>query len=189
MPEAKNRLTITGLDEISFVPEGDNPPALIKLCKAKANTSTEGAHVAEPSTEDTYVSKEAFDQLQKQFAEMQERNAVEKINGECTEIVRKICGPVKDVDLPSMLREIDRKCAPEVAQQVRKVLTILGERIQKGGIAKIGTIVPGGLNAAEQFDQVVTGIAKANPGLSRNDALIRAASERPDLYEATKRGE
>lgn len=188
MPTPKNTLIVTGLDEISFVPEGDNPPALIKLCKAKAETSTPGAIMAEENQEDTYAPAEVVKALQKRLAELEESTAVEKVKAECDVLIRKICGPVKDVDLASVLRDIDRK-APESGQQIRKILNILGERIQKGGLGKIGTLVPGGMSAAEQFEQVVAEITKSNPGLSKNDAVIKAAGQRPDLYEATRRGE
>lgn len=189
MAEPKHKLVISNLDEISFVPDGDNPGAKIKLCKGKPNNSTEGATMAEDNLEDTYVSKEAFNQLQKRLAEVEEREAVAKINAESDALIRKICGPVKDVDLPGTLREIDRKCSPETSQNVRKLLFVLGERIQKGGLSKVGTTVPGGMSATEQFDQVIAEISKANPKLSKNDALIQAAGQRPDLYEAAKRGE
>ena len=188
MPEPKNRLIVTGLDEISFVPEGDNPPALIKLCKAKAPTSPEGAVMAEENQEDVYVTKADYLALQKRMAEMEEANAIEKVKAESDTLIRKICGPIKDIDLPSVLREIDRK-APDASGPIRKVLNVLGERIQKGGIQKIGTTFAGGISAADQFEQVVADIQKANPKLSKNDALLKAAGERPDLYEACKRGE
>jgi hypothetical protein len=188
MPTPKNRLTITGLDEISFVPDGDNPPALIKLCKAKPPISNEAPMADNAEQEDTYVAKEVVVALQKRLAELEESSAIEKVKAESDVLIQKICGPIKDIDLPSVLRDIDRK-APESGQHLRKILNILGERIQKGGLGKIGSTVPGGMSAAEQFEKVVQDIAKAKPGMSKNDALLQAASLRPDLYESARRGE
>lgn len=188
MPQAKNTLIVTDLNEISFVPEGDNPPALIKLCKAKAPISQEGAVMAEENQEDVYVTKADYLALQKRMAEMEEASAIEKVKVEADTLIRKICGPVKDIDLASTLREIDRK-APDASGPIRKILNVCGERIQKGGIHKLGTTAPGGISAADQFEQVIADIQKSNPKLSKNEALLKAAGDRPDLYEASKRGE
>lgn len=182
MPTPLNTLHITKLDEISFVEEGDNPLANIKLLKGKPPISNE-APMAENAEQDTFYPEEVVKSLQKRLAELEESSAVEKVKVETDQIIRKIAGPIKDVDLSGLLREIDRK-APDAGQQVRKVFNVLGERIQKGGLGRIGTVQPGGMSASEQFDMVVAEIRKKNPNMKANDALIAAAGERPDLYEA-----
>ena len=184
MPTPKNRLTITGLDEISFVPDGDNPPALIKLCKAKPPISNE-APMAEEQIEDTdFVAKERYIALEQKVAKMEEDAAFEKVASEAVNF-NKNMGVVPGVDLAKTLRAID-KSNPEAGQSIRKVLAVYSARA-KAGLHTVGNFEKGGADALQQFNQKVDELRKSRPELKASEASDIIANQFPSLY-ATANG-
>lgn len=180
MPTPKNTLIVTGLDEISFVPEGDNPPALIKLYKAKAETSTPGAIMADAEQiEDTdFVAKARFDALQEEVAKMREERAFEKVAAEA-QVFNKAMGVVPGVDLAKTLRAIDKADA-DTGAAIRKVLNVYAARA-KQGLHTVGAFEKSGADAMQQFEAKVLEVCKSR-GVKRSDAMDIVARENPDLY-------
>jgi hypothetical protein len=178
MPTPKNTLTITGLDEISFVPDGDNPPALIKLCKAKP--AIPEAPMGEEQVEDTdFVAKERYLALEQKVAKMEEDAAFEKVASEAVNF-NKSMGVVPGVDLARTLRAID-KAAPEAGQSIRKVLSVYSARA-KAGLHTVGSFEKGGADALQQFNQKIDELRKSRPELRASEASDIIANQFPGLY-------
>lgn len=173
----KNLLKITGLDEISFVDKGDNPPAgavILKSAPPKPGASVENTPAAEA------VSKAEYEAIRKQMeeqaveiAKMKEEKAMAATSDFCKSAgldVAKLAAPIRAIE----------KAAPEAAAVVKGEL----ERLSKGlaaavnlngkQIAGVGKQAPADREA--QIERQAVDLMKAHPGKYGNIHEARVAA-------------
>jgi len=184
MPTPKNLLTITELQEFSFVDKGDNPPAGALILKSAPST-TIGGPVAEQNDVqkriDEAVAAEVAKRaaLEERIAKMEEAEAFGKVEGFCKSAgldVAKLAAPIRAIE----------KAAPEAAAVVKGEL----ERLAKGLAAAVnlnGKQIAGvgkqAGSASAQMDAKVAEIMKRD-GCDKASAYAKMLAEAPEIYKS-----
>jgi hypothetical protein len=186
MPTPLHSLTITELNEISFVDKGDNPPAGVLIVKSAP--STPGASVDPEAIQkqiDDAVTKAKADAavekaaLEARISKMEEAEAVAKVEGfvKSAHLPDELVGPLRAVqksapaaDFAKVQAELSR-----LGVALFKAQTELGQRI--GGVGKVAG------SAEAQMEAKAAEIMKRD-GCDKATAYTKLLNEAPEIYKA-----
>jgi len=186
MPVPKNTLTITRINEISFVDKGDNPPAGVVILKAAPLSPPNGGPLADTpaiTAEEMAKRDQAFAKLQADFdkanvelAKMQEATALD--------VITKALPPGVDASLATDLRTV-QKASPEAYTRINDALVKLAKRADAVSAltTRIGSVgAPAGVS--ERLQKAVdANIAK---GMTKAAATTAALEADPTLYDEAR---
>lgn len=173
----KTRLVDLVLNEVSFVPAGDNPEAKVMLMKSKPNQGkpmeNENAEAVSKAVAAEVAKREA---LEKELEAIKEERALESVT-------KTLAAAGIKVDLAAHLRSV-QKSNGAAFTAILAELTDLTKRL--GAVEKLTTRIGGDPAPVTEKSQkleaaVQAGMAK---GLTRAQATTEALNANPELYEA-----
>lgn len=184
MAEALNTLEVLELNEVSFVPAGDNPDAGVCLMKRRATTSPPPEKPMPDGTTDPEVAKRDNDEIAKlnaRIAAFEKREAIGDIE--------KRIAPHLPATLAPDLYEIG-KAAPEAAKRIEAEMLKLAQRaaaVEKLTAPIGGPGAPAATDAGVRLEKAVATLIEKK-GLTRAAAITEAIRLDPTLYTDSTMG-